>query len=159
MKSFFVHGAEQLRLYLDLCCFNRPYDDQSQTRIRLETEAKLVIQQKIRGGECELLWSSALDFENSKNPFEEHLHAIREWRKLAVASVMADAEVLKLAREAMALDIREYDALHVASAIVGKADVLVTTDDRFIKRMRQFGKIMMLFPMEAVAYLEQWYEN
>jgi hypothetical protein len=67
-----------IRLYLDLCCFNRPYDDQSQTRIRLETEAKLVLQQKVRQGECELLWSSTLDFENSKNPFGEHLHAIAQ---------------------------------------------------------------------------------
>ncbi len=32
-----------MRLYLDLCCFNRPYDDQTQTRIRLETEAKILI--------------------------------------------------------------------------------------------------------------------
>lgn len=148
-----------MRLYLDLCCFNRPYDDQSQTRIRLETEAKLVIQQKIRGGECELLWSSSLDFENSRNPFEEHMYAIREWRKLAVSCVMADAEVVKLAREAMAFGISGYDALHVASAIVGKADILVTTDDRFIKRMRQFGRGRVLFPVEAVAYLEKWYED
>lgn len=73
-----------MRLYLDLCSFNRPYDDQSQTRIRLETEAKLVIQQKIRDGQCELIWSSTLDFENSQNPFEEHMQAIREWRKLSV---------------------------------------------------------------------------
>ena len=148
-----------MRLYLDLCCFNRPYDDQSQTRIRLETEAKLVIQQKVRGGECALLWSSVLDFENSRNPFEEHMQAIHEWRKLADLVVMANAEVLSLAREAMAFGLGEYDALHVASAIVGKADLLVTTDDRFIKRMRSFGKIPVLFPVEAVAYLEKWYED
>jgi predicted nucleic acid-binding protein len=131
----------------------------SLTRIRLETEAKLVIQQKIRDGECELLWSSTLDFKNSRNPFEEHMQAIREWRKLTVSCVMADAEVVKLARETMALGIREYDALHVASAIAGNADVLVTTDDRLIKRMRQFGRLKVLFPVEAVAYLENWYED
>lgn len=87
------------------------------------------------------------------------MYAIREWRKLAVSCVMADAEVVKLAREAMAFGISGYDALHVASAIVGKADILVTTDDRFIKRMRQFGRGRVLFPVEAVAYLEKWYED
>ena len=71
----------------------------------------------------------------------------------------ADAEVVKLAREAMAFGISEYDALHIASSIVGKADVLVTTDDRFIKRMRQFGRGRVLFPVDAVAYLEKWYED
>lgn len=43
-------------IYLDMCCFNRPYDDQPQSRIRIETEAKVVIQQKIKDAECELLW-------------------------------------------------------------------------------------------------------
>lgn len=148
-----------MRVYLDLCCFNRPYDDQSQTRIRLETEAKLVLQQKIRSLECELLWSSALDFENLQNPFEEHRHAIGQWRGLAAALVMADEHVLNLAREAMAFGVGEYDALHVASAIVGKADILVTTDDKLIKRLRQFGKIKTFFPVDAVAFLENWYED
>jgi hypothetical protein len=36
---------EQLRLYLDNCAFNRPFDDQNQLKIKLETEAKLFIQQ------------------------------------------------------------------------------------------------------------------
>ena len=57
-----------MRFYLDLCCFNRPYDDQAQSRIRIETEAKVVLQQKIKEGELELLWSSILDFECSKEP-------------------------------------------------------------------------------------------
>ena len=44
-------------VYMDLCCFNRPFDDQSQPRIYLETEAKLFIQRKIKDGEIELAWS------------------------------------------------------------------------------------------------------
>ncbi len=59
-------------IYLDMCCFNRPYDDQSQARIRLETEAKLLIQENIRQGKCRLAWSAILDFECSKNPYPEH---------------------------------------------------------------------------------------
>lgn len=39
-----------MRLYLDLCCFNRPFDDQSQLLVRLQTEAKLAVQNSIRGG-------------------------------------------------------------------------------------------------------------
>ncbi len=39
-----------MRIYLDMCCYNRPYDDQAQTRIALESQAKLHIQSMIR--EC-----------------------------------------------------------------------------------------------------------
>jgi len=31
-----------MRIYLDMCCFNRPYDDQTQTRIHLEAERFLI---------------------------------------------------------------------------------------------------------------------
>lgn len=44
-----------MRVYLDNCTFNRPFDDQTQIRIKLETEAKLYIQEKIRDGTLELV--------------------------------------------------------------------------------------------------------
>jgi hypothetical protein len=54
-----------MRIYLDNCCFNRPFDDQSAIRIKLETDAKLYIQEMIRIQEIELAWSYILDFENA----------------------------------------------------------------------------------------------
>ena len=30
-----------MRVYLDNCCYNRPFDDQNQLKVRLETIAKL----------------------------------------------------------------------------------------------------------------------
>ena len=149
----------EMRLYLDLCCFNRPYDDQSQTRIRLETEAKLVLQQKIRDGQCELVWSAVMDFENAKSPFVEHLQAIAAWRKLACECVIVDAVVLKSAHELLMRGVREYDALHVACAISANADVFVTTDDRLINKLRGREAIRAMPPGDALAFLEKWYEN
>ncbi len=83
-----------MRIYLDLCCFNRPYDDQTQARIHLETEAKLLLQQKVKNAECDLIWSSVLDFECKNNPFEEHRHAILQWRWLAKEVVMTKEQVI-----------------------------------------------------------------
>ena len=65
-----------MKIYLDNCCFNRPFDDQSQLRILLESEAKLRIQENIRSSTFELVWSYILDFENSKNPFRERREQI-----------------------------------------------------------------------------------
>ena len=53
---------------MDNCCFNRPFDDQSQIRIRLEAESKLFIQQKVLEKKIELVWSYILDYENSVIP-------------------------------------------------------------------------------------------
>ncbi len=51
-------------IYLDNCCFNRPFDEQNQVRVLLETEAKLVVQERIREGSLDLAWSFMMDFEN-----------------------------------------------------------------------------------------------
>ena len=37
-----------MRVYLDNCCYNRPYDDQDQMVIALETSAKLYVQELIK---------------------------------------------------------------------------------------------------------------
>src|SRR3990172_12117169 len=148
-----------MRIYFDMCCFNRPYDDQGPARIRLETEAKVLLQQKIKDAECDLVWSAALDFECSNNPYEEHRHAIQQWRTLAVLVVMADPSVVSVALKLSEHGVGHYDALHVASAMAGKADLFVTTDDRLIKKMREAGGLPVMLPGEALALLENWYEN
>ena len=50
-----------MRVYLDNCCYNRPFDEQAQLRVVLETLAKLNIQQQMRDGVLEYVWSSVLD--------------------------------------------------------------------------------------------------
>jgi len=77
-----------MRIYLDNCCFNRPYDDQTQIRIRIESEAKLFIQAKILAGEIELAWSYILDFENKANPFPERRWSIAQWKAMAAVDVI-----------------------------------------------------------------------
>lgn len=56
-----------MRIYLDNCCFNRPFDDQAQIRIMLEAEAKLKIQDDILQKKFELAWSYILEAENRAN--------------------------------------------------------------------------------------------
>ncbi|MDA8211227.1 MAG: hypothetical protein M0021_05030 [Clostridia bacterium] len=65
-----------MRIYLDNCSFNRPFDDQTQLKIKLEAEAKLYIQSEILNGRFELVWSYILEYENSENPYEERKETI-----------------------------------------------------------------------------------
>ena len=83
-----------MRIYLDNCTFNRPFDDQAQIRIRLESEAKLHIQERIKDGSLKLIWSYILDFENKQNPFEERQNAIRKWKKFSELDIEEKESVL-----------------------------------------------------------------
>ena len=101
-----------MRVYLDNCCFNRPFDDQRQTRIRLEAEAKLCIQAHIREGTLELAWSYMVDFENAVNPFEERRLTISEWRQYATIDVEETATILQQANALVASGLKAKDAIH-----------------------------------------------
>ncbi len=69
-----------MRVYLDNCCYNRPFDDQKDLRVRLEAVAKLGVQQMILEQRVELAWSYILDYENELNPFEQRKMVIRRWK-------------------------------------------------------------------------------
>jgi len=69
-----------MKVYLDNCAYNRPFDDQRAIIVNIETRAKLVVQQMIKDAELELLWSDVLDYENNDNPFEERRFKIAEWK-------------------------------------------------------------------------------
>ena len=49
------------------------------------------------------------------------------------------------------------DSLHIASAEAGKADVVLTTDDKLIKACR--GMVLKVRVMNPVSYLAEVIEN
>jgi len=135
-----------MRIYLDNCCLNRPFDDQTQIRIRLETEAKLKIQDEIRAGNLELVWSFILDYENSKNPFEERKQQIREWKHLNTVHVLTSGTLISLALELNEKGIEKYDSLHVACAIESNCDYFITTDDKVLNKINSVDRIEIIDP-------------
>ena len=140
-----------MRLYLDNCCFNRPFDDQSQARIRLEAEAKLVIQQRIKDRKLELAWSYMLDYENQANPFEERRDTVVRWKNEAVADVGETTDILQQAGAILSRGLRAKDALHVACAVAAGCDYFLTTDDNVVKRLRAFPGIVVMNPTQFVV--------
>ena len=68
-----------IKVYLDNCCYNRPYDDQSQIKISLETQAKLYVQHLIVEKKLDLVYSYISRYENSQNPFEMRRSAIKDF--------------------------------------------------------------------------------
>ena len=123
-----------MRVYLDNCCYNRPYDDQSQLTISLETQAKLQIQKMIKNDELELVSSYMLRKENSDNPFKNKREHIEQFlSSYADVYIGADQEdkILPRAKEIMDTGIKAKDAIHAACAIEAGCDYLITTDKRF----------------------------
>lgn len=139
-----------MRVYLDICCFNRPFDDQRQTRVRLEAEAKLAIQERVRNGALELVWSYVLDFENAANPFAERRSTIGGWRRYATMDNEETVMILQRATILAGRGLKAKDALHIACAIAGECTYFITTDDDILKRRRDVHDITVIDPTAFV---------
>ena len=135
-----------MRVYLDNCCFNRTFDDQSQIRIRLEAEAKLFVQDMIRGGKLQLVWSYILDYENCVNPFEERRRAIEAWKPQAVIDIAETPELLRRAAVLSRAGIKPKDALHISCAIDAACEYFLTTDDLLIRKGPEVSEIKIVDP-------------
>ena len=122
------------KLYLDMNIYNRPFDDQSQVRIRLETVAIHGVLKAVKENKFMLLWSFMLDFENSMNPFEDIRTEIEMASSLATVTVGAADDILRIAMDYERSGIKPRDAIHLACALKGKAEFFITCDDRLIKK-------------------------
>jgi len=124
----------KITVYLDNCAYNRPFDDQDDIRIRLETEAKLFIQEQIKDNRIDLVWSSVNDYENNDNPSLEKQERIAAWKSVAVRQCVLNEVILKKALELQSLDLRAKDALHIASAIYSACNFFITTDKKILNK-------------------------
>ena len=145
-----------MRVYLDNCCYNRPYDDQTSTTISLETQAKLKIQELIKKQKIELVTSYMLAYENNANPFEMRRTTISEFineNETVFVSVNSVEQVETKAKEIVNTGIKFKDACHVASAILAGADCFISTDYRLLKYVTNDIKIMN--PLDFIREMEE----
>ena len=131
-------------LYLDSCCFNRPFDDFSQIRVRLEAEAVEWILEESRTGRFTVVTSDYLTLELLRNPDpvkRANTLAMTEYSGIHVPvlkSVAARASWIE------SLGITSFDALHTAAAESAGCDYLVTTDDDLIKKSKRHQSQLMI---------------
>lgn len=126
-----------MRIYLDVCCLERPFDDQAVDRNRLEAEAVLTVLERVRQGNWELVGSRALEWEIDLNRAEDRRDQTRAFLSMQSRFVRIGPGELDRMDELALLGFKALDALHAACAESGGCDVLLTTDDKFLKRARR----------------------
>ena len=143
-----------MKVYLDNCMFNGPFDNQANLRVRIETESKLYIQEKIKLGDLLLVWSYILEFENSQNPFLERKQTIAKWQNIASMDIEETSLLLINAQFFVSSGIKPKDALHVACAIEGQADYFLSTDDKLLKKLVALNQIKAMNPVDFIREFE-----
>lgn len=122
-------------LYLDMNIYNRPFDDQSQMRIRLEAMATMMLISLIETGLFTAVWSFVLTYENSRNPFPERRAFVEQLADVCQHTIEPNKTIKSLATNLSDQhQVRGRDALHLACAEIAGCDYVVTCDDRLVKQ-------------------------
>ena len=125
-------------------------------RVFLEAQAKMYIQNLIVDKKIELVYSYMSVFENNDNPNKKYLRIISDFFQNA-SQFIGYAEmqqVEKIAESIVKQNIKNKDALHIASAILSDCEYFITTDDIILKRCKS-DKITICSPIEFLNYLEK----
>jgi predicted nucleic acid-binding protein len=129
-----------MKIYMDNCCLNRPFDDQSNLRIHLEAEAIKTIIRLVEQQKLDLVSSKVLKFEISKIADESRKKELMLMESLAGEVVQINTQIGVRANEFERLGIQSFDALHLACS-ENNADILLTVDDRLIKKAQTINNL------------------
>ncbi len=140
-----------MKIYLDTCCLNRPFDDQSNARIHLESEAIKIIIDKCENGDLDLISSEVKEFEVAKISDENKKFKIIEILTLSKETILLDEHYIIKAKEFENQGFGAFDSLHLAIC-EQNAEVLLTVDDKLLSKINKIPdyKIKVMNPVSEV---------
>jgi len=130
------------KIYLDTCCLNRPFDDQTQTRIRLEAEAVLAILAQIENGEWDWVGSNVLEDEVEQIPDTQKLSRVSLFLDFVEKGISIGEKEVERAKNLEKKGFQLFDALHIACAESAKVDIFLSTDDRLLKLAKRLSNYL-----------------
>jgi predicted nucleic acid-binding protein len=143
------------KIYLDTCCLNRPFDDQTQERVRLEAEAVLAILSRIEKGEWDWVGSEVLVDEIEQTPDTQKLSRARLLSGFIKQMVEIGEKEAKRAKDLQKEGFQVFDSLHIACAEGAKADVFLSTDDRLLKLAKRMSKRLKIRVVNPLIWVEE----
>jgi predicted nucleic acid-binding protein len=146
--------TESKRVYLDTCVYNRPFDDQAQPRVWLETLAFSVILQMIEDGSVALITSAVVSYENSLYPDTIARGWVARCTAMAQENQLVNPQIRQRAETLERKGLKALDALHIACAEAAHCDYFLTCDDRLVKRFRRQARMLRVCTPTEFVELE-----
>ena len=148
-----------MKVYLDVCCLNRPFDDQVQDRIRLEAEAVLLILTRLEAGEWRWIGSEVLEFEIEQTLDPERRFRVKLMTTYVPDTVLVEQTEIARAQRLEALGFHPFDAMHLACAESGGADVFLTTDDQLLRLAFRLSRQLRVRVENPLTWLKEVVEK
>jgi predicted nucleic acid-binding protein len=143
------------RVYLDVCCLNRPFDDQQQDRVHLEAEAVLLILKRCESEEWQWVSSAVVRYEVDNIPSTERRNRVNELLQGASEVLPLNDSAVERGEELKRMGLKTYDALHVACAEQAQVEVLLTTDDRLVRAATRNARTLKVPVKNPLTWLQE----
>lgn len=148
-----------IKVYLDNCVYNRPFDDQTNERIFIETRAFYIVIKWIEEGKIISIHSDALEYENALTSNPDRKGRVKSYLSLAKEYVKLSEFSIKRANEIVTLGFRDMDALHIAMAEERKAHYFVTCDDGIVHIAEKIQKRLKVKVCSLLGFLGEVMKN
>ena len=144
-----------MKVYLDSCVYNRPFDNQNDERVFIEARAFYIILKWIEEGIVSSINSDALEYENRLTFDPERRVRVKTYLGIAKEYVDSSDSSIKRAREIINLGFREMDSLHITLAEEGNADYFVTCDDGIVRKAKKYQQRLKVKVCSILECLEE----
>jgi predicted nucleic acid-binding protein len=101
----------------------------------------------------ELVNSSVLEYENSRNPFTINQQSMERYLQIATLRVFIDENIRARSKQLEKQGIKPIDALHIACAETSESDYFITCDKRLINRCQDLP-LKVINPTDFILEIE-----
>ena len=129
---------QSLKVYLDTCCYSRPYDDKRQSQIFREISAIETILDYLQIRQWHWITSEVIVFEVNRNPNLTQREDIKKLLRNAHQYVLVGIREELRSEQLESFGFKPLDVLHIACAENANADILLTTDRRMLRRAKNY---------------------
>jgi len=143
-----------VKVCLDICCLKRPFDSQEQALVRLETEAVMAIL-SLQGDDIVLVRTPAQLLENALNPVQWRREAVELWLLQDAFEPVTEADLASRTGELVEMEFKGFDALHLACAEAVGADVLLTVDERFLRKAQARATDLRVRVISPITFIQE----
>ena len=144
-----------MKVYLDSCVYNRPFDNQNEERVFIEARAFYIILKWIEEGIVSSINSAALEYENRLTLDPERRVRVKTYLGITREYVALSDSLLERASEIISLGFKDMDSLHMAMAEEGKAEYFVTCDDRIVRKAKKCQQSLKVKVCSVLEFLEE----
>ena len=146
----------KMKIYMDSCCFNRPFDDLTQSKIYEEAEAVKRVIELAKNGKITIISSQFVKYEIESIRLQDKRNNVLSFFHCDVYYTLTE-HIADLARHYQTFNLKTFDSLHLATAEINEVDYLLSTDKDFIKFAERFShKTKVINPCK---FLEEEYNN